>query len=196
MNTLLHKVAAKNFPLRLATVVVPLLVVAFFSACSPKPETLIPKIQQESQIFVDALNNCNEEQAAKKLHKSLVDNIPMPLKEWLKLRVQGFNGRGYRFDSAQIGVPQLPQFAAGHLVSFVPVRTTVVLDDRLHPSQMPLFGPTSITMATFLVAVSNDQGRSWTFFEAGENRSLADALLPDIAPNLVFPGRLVDIETN
>lgn len=186
---------AKHSRLRAATI---LLVVSMFwsSGCSPKPEALIPKIQLESQAFVNALNTGNADQASKMLYDKLVKLIPMPLEEWLQMRLKGYNSNGYRFESAQVGVPQLPQESGGCLVSFVPVQTRMVPDESLHPSQMRLFGPRSINLATYVVAVSENKGKTWTFFEAGENRQLADALLADISKNLVFPGRMAEVDTN
>ena len=166
------------------------------AGCSPKPETLVPAIQKESQQFLDALNRGDEEHITSKLHKNLREKITIPLGEWLTLRARGYNSNGYRLNSAEVGVPQPPQQAGNVLVSFVPVAATVVPDENVHPSQMRLFGPRSITVNSYLVAVSDDRGRNWTFFEAGENRQLTEALLPEAASSLVFPGRMAGLETN
>ena len=174
------------------TIVIALLM----GACTPKPETMVPKIQMESQIFLDAINTCNADVATKMLNENLVAAIKMKMGDWLKMRKQGYRTNGFAFQSAMVGIPEKPQLAGGKYVSFVPVRTTVVADDGGNIGQMRIFGPNSVTIESYLVAVSDNKGNSWKFFEAGESRQLSAELLPGIAEKLVFPAQMIKATPN
>lgn len=175
-----------------------ILIALILGACAPKPETMVPKIQKESQEFLDAMNSCNVDETKRLLNTKLAEKwgAEMKMQEWLKLRKQALHSNGFAFQYAQVGIPGVPQFAAGKYVSFVPVRTSLVADDGGNIGQMRLFGPRSVTVESYLVAVSPNNGKTWTFFEAGENRALTDELLPGIADKLIFPATMIQATPN
>jgi len=82
------------------------------------------------------------------------------------------------------------------LISFVPATSQAEYDDGGSIGQTRLFGPTSITISTYLVAVSSDKGKIWTFFEAEPDRSTIDRALPSTVGKLVIPAKLVNAIPN
>ena len=155
-------------------------------SCSPKPESLIPKIQQESQHFQDSVDSLDVNVAGEKMHplykKLHDDDVAMVLKCGI---TQTLKKEGYELKSTNVGIPQIPQVVDGTIVSFVPVRKTY--DDGWNTAKVLILGLTSITVDAYLVATSTNKGKSWTFFETTPKRDLIDKVLPDLAGKLVIP---------
>lgn len=184
------------------------------AACTPKPETFVPQIQRESQEFLKAISSSNVEEAQKRLlpsvYKEISDSIKLAIKQGdqgitelpsdkeiveviLVQRNAPFRRDSFVIHSAIVGVPGVPQIANGVLVSFVPARTVARYDDGGNIGKMRLFGPTSITIDSYIVAVSKDKGKTWKFFEASEDPSLVDKRIPETSGKLVIPARLIEV---
>lgn len=170
-----------------------LAILAILSACSPpKPETFLPIIQKEGQVFVDALRSENEAVVSSMMPVSYLKLIDGEVGAYLKLRANGARANSFVITSAAVGVPQIPQNIDGMLVSFVPVRTKLKYDDGGNIGRTRLFGPTSITMSSYLVAISSNKGKLWKFFESEGERSTIDKILPETVGKLIIPAKLAD----
>lgn len=181
-----------NFLLRFSTAT---LLLALAACSPPKPETLIPKIQQEAQVFVDALVSGNEEVVATKLPAGYLKLIDGQVGEYMNVRGNSFRQASFVIKSSTIGIPQVPQMIESTFVSFVPVRTLLKYDDGGNFGEIRIFGPTSVTMLSHLVAVSLNKGKTWKFFEP-EDRAIIDTVLPSTVGKLVIPAKLVDATPN
>lgn len=192
-------------------------VILTVAACTPKPETLVPQIQRESQEFLNALSSGNVEEARVRIldivrtqMADLVKSLPKPrngdgseiattfsdaelVELLLKLRNSPFDDNRFVIRSATVGIPSSPQFVNGVFVSFVPARTIARYDDGGNAMKMRLFGPTSITLDSHIVAVSKDKGKTWKFFEAPEDPAKIDKFIPETAAKLVIPARLTEV---
>ena len=198
-----------NTPIRSSIIAVALAL----AACTPKPETLVPQIQRESQEFLKAISSSNVEETHKRLlssvRKEISDLAELAIKQGdksiskvpsdteiveilLKIRNSAFSQNSFVIHSATVGVPGVPQFVNGVFVSFVPVRTIARYDDGGNIGKMRLFGPTSITMDSHIVAVSKDKGKTWKFFEADQDPARIDKLIPETAGKLVIPSPLIE----
>ena len=183
------------------------------AACTPKPETFVPQIQRESQEFLKAISSSNVEETQKRLlssvRKEISDLAELAIKQGdksiskvpsdteiveilLKIRNTPFSQNSFVIRSATVGVPGVPQLVNGVFVSFVPARTIARYDDGGNIGKMRLFGPTSITIDSHIVAVSKDKGKTWKFFEANEDPAHIDKLIPETAGKLVIPARLIE----
>ncbi len=188
-------------------------VILTVAACTPKPETLVPQIQRESEEFLKAITSSNVEETQKRLLSSVckeisdlvqlviekggsgITEVPSDteiVEELLKRRNTPFRQNSFVIRSATVGVPSTPQFVNGVFVSFIPARTIARYDDGGNIGKMRLFGPTSITMDSHIVAVSKDKGKTWKFFEADQDPARIDKLIPETAGKLVIPARLIE----
>ena len=195
--------------LRSALIAMPIVL----AACTPKPETLIPQIQRESQEFLKAISSSNIEETQKRLLPGVckeiseiaqlvikqgdagISEIPTDAQilEWLlQQRNTPFRQNSFVISSATVGVPGTPQFVNGIFVSFVPARTIARYDDGGNVAKMRLFGPKSFTLDSHIVAVSKDKGKTWKFFEADQDPARIDKLIPETAGKLVVPARLIE----
>ena len=190
-------------------------VILTVAACTPKPETLVPQIQRESEEFLKAITSSNVEETQKRLLSSVckeisdlvqlviekggsgITEVPSDteiVEELLKRRNTPFRQNSFVIRSATVGVPSTPQFVNGVFVSFIPARTIARYDDGGNIGKMRLFGPTSITMDSHIVAVSKDKGKTWKFFEADQDPARIDKLIPETASKLVVPARLIEVK--
>ena len=188
-------------------------VILTVAACTPKPETLVPQIQRESEEFLKAITSSNVEETQKRLLSSVckeisdlvqlviekggsgITEVPSDteiVEELLKRRNTPFRQNSFVIRSATVGVPSTPQFVNGVFVSFIPARTIARYDDGGNIGKMRLFGPTSITMDSHIVAVSKDKGKTWKFFEADQDPPRIDKIIPETAGTLVIPARLIE----
>jgi hypothetical protein len=82
---------------------------------------------------------------------------------------------GIKIVSLKIGTPRPPFFSNGRLFSIVPTVNTMAA---------PGF---RITDKSFLLAISSDNGRSWTFVEgSGLSSELLPKVLPDLGPSFAM----------
>jgi hypothetical protein len=170
---------------------------ALGTSCSqPNPESFIPKIQQEGQAFVDAMNRMDEETTAAMMPAEFLKEINGEVWSYISMRRQGVQKSNFKIVSATVGIPPTPEIADDFMVAFVPVRTVLAYDDGGDIGKMRLFGPTSATVTTHLVATSSNKGRDWRFFESTEDRSLIDKLLPGTVGKIIIPDPLVDIRAH
>lgn len=195
--------------LRSALIAMPIVL----AACTPKPETLIPQIQRESQEFLKAISSSNVEETQKRLLssvcKEISDVVQLAINQGnsgikealsdteiveglLKIRNSPFRQNSFVIRTATVGVPGVPQFVNGVFVSFVPARTIARYDDGGNIGKTRIFGPTSITIDSHIVAVSKDKGKTWKFFEADQDPAHIDKLIPETAGKLVIPARLIE----
>jgi len=173
-----------------------ILVMSLASCSPPKPETFIPKIQQEGEIFLNAISSGNEAVASRLMPPGYLKIIDGEVGAYLRKRTNGFRENSFAITGASVGVPQVPQSVDGMLISFVPATSQAEYDDGGSIGQTRLFGPTSITISTYLVAVSSDKGKTWAFFEAEPDRSTIDLALPSTIGKLVIPAKLVNAIPN
>lgn len=163
------------------------------TACSPpKPETFLPTIQQEGQVFIDALRSRDEVVAASMMPAGYLKLIDGRVEEYLNFRINAVREKSFAIKSATVGIPQVPQDIDGLFVSFVPVRSKLQYDDGGNIGRTRLFGPTSITLSSYLVAVSSNKGKTWKFFESEEERGIIDKVLPETVGKLIIPAELAD----
>ena len=201
-----------NTPIRSSIIAVALAV----ASCTPKPETFIPQIQRESQEFLKALASGNVEETQKLLLNSMrseMANVAKLLSEklkaggisapdqfsdaelvelLLKIRNGTLKDAGFVIHSANVGVPGVPQVVNGVYVSFVPARTVARYDDGGNVMKMRIFGPTSVTVDSHIVAVSKDKGKTWKYFEASDDPASIDKFIPETAGKLVIPSPLME----
>ncbi len=182
-----------NTILRLSSAI---LVMSLASCSPPMPETFIPKIQQEGEIFLNAISSGNEAVAARMMPPGYLKLIDGEVAAYLRKRTNGFRKSNFALTRASVGIPQVPQSVDDMLISFVPATSQAEYDDGGSIGQTRLFGPTSITISTYLVAVSSDKGKIWTFFEAEPDRSTIDRALPSTVGKLVIPAKLVNAIPN
>lgn len=163
-------------------------------ACKPKPETLVPQIQQEAQNFLNALSTANEREVKQQIYPDFASIVPGGVAAYLKTRVKSLNAlrsNGFAMKSANVGVPEVPQIANGYYVAFVPAKMHFLPDNGGNIGQTRLFGPNSLTLHSYVVAVSTNKGRTWRFFEPQDTREIIDKTLPKVAAKLVIPGELI-----
>jgi hypothetical protein len=173
-----------------------LLLVAAMSllACTPDPQSMLPKVQSQAEQYLKGLHEQDASLVQKFIHPALLSLFDGRVEELLSARNNGFmplTNQGFRLVSTRVGEPQSPQKAEKFYVSFVPFRTTFLYDDGGNIGKMRLFGPTRIDLTMYLAAISSDSGKSWKFFEVGEDKILMDEILPGLSEKLVFPSELV-----
>jgi hypothetical protein len=164
------------------------------TSCAPKPEEMLPKIQNESQRFLDALNSGNESEAKDTLVDEAQRGLPAPLADLLEARKRDNTVKGYIMKSMIAGIPEMPQKADSYWVSFVPVETVFQKDPNGPDPQIVMFGDREKVVQSYLVAVSGDGGKKWKCLELGENRSFAESVLPQLKGKVVFPSTLMKVE--
>lgn len=112
--------------------------------------------------------------------------------EYLKIRENGVCANSSAFVSASGGVPQIPQNIYGIFVAFMPARSKSKYDDGGNIGRFSLFGLTSISLSTYLVAVSTDKRKKWKSFESEADRRVIDKVLPETVGKLIVPAKLAD----
>lgn len=112
--------------------------------------------------------------------------------EYLKIRENGVCANSSTVVSASGGVPQIPQNIYGIYVAFMPARSKSKYDDGGNIGRSCLFGLTSISLSTYLVAVSTDKGKTWEFFESEADRGVIDKVLPETVGKLIVPAKLAN----
>jgi len=154
-------------------------------------ESFLPKIQAESQKFAEVLTGRDEAEVAKRMLPSVLKSLNPNLGLYLRQRLQPIYDQSFKVQSVAADVPQPPQLAGDLMVSFVPVRTLFTYDDGGNLGRQRLFGPTSVTLTSHLVAVSSDKGKTWKFFEPAERSNIEEAL-PQAAGKLLIPAKLLE----
>ena len=154
-------------------------------------ETFLPKIQAEGQKFAEVLTGRDENEVAKRMLPSVLKTLESNLGFYLRQRLQPIYDQSFKVRSVAADVPKTPQLVGDFMVSFVPVRTLFTYDDGGDLGRQRLFGPTSLTLTSHLVAVSSDKGKTWKFFEPTD-RSNIDAALPQAAGKLLIPAKLLE----
>ena len=92
--------------------------------------------------------------------------------------------------STTVSDPWDPQMIGNQVVAFVPILSEVRFEQRDDLTQSWNPQPKAGTIGSYLVAMSDDKGRTWKFFEALP--ASIEALLPGAKGKLVMPDKLID----
>jgi hypothetical protein len=111
-------------------------------------ETILPKIQAESQRFAEVMTAGDVSEVAKRMLPSVLKSLDSDLGQYLRQRLKSAYDQSFKVRSVSADVPQAPQLVGDLMVSFVPIRTYFTYDDGGKIGKQRIFGPTSVTLIT------------------------------------------------